>query len=297
MTLYWNITDLFNSALFDFCVSASSVLQYVVFKVIATFVTYVCEISGVYQEGKFAPTVAYPYICFFQNISVMYALYCLVLFYSAINEELRHPVDWKPLGKFLCVKGVVFFTWWQGVVIFYLKSHGIIGDLGEWSSAEVAYGLINYCIVIEMVGFAIAHSYTFPYTEYLPESMTIRAVREEEDDDMEPPDLLERRSSTYRPPATLQHPMGFRDALYSSALPKETFEDIQTLRSTVLDSATYKKIRASGISINDISTMMSSFAPGRAASDEGAASETAGGTSNGDDEVDADDVVHEETVL
>jgi hypothetical protein len=75
------------------------VLQYVLFKTIATLLTYFFELTGTYREGTFSWTAAYPYMCFFQNISVMYALYSLVMLYSAVKEELEHPVDWRPLGK------------------------------------------------------------------------------------------------------------------------------------------------------------------------------------------------------
>ena len=148
------------------------VLQYVVFKVFSTCLTVLFEFIGVYGEGEFHWMVAYPYLVVFQNMSVCYALYCLVMLYSAVDEELRHPINWRPLGKFLCVKGVVFFCWWQGVLIFYLEAHGIISSAGSrWSAEDVANGLIDYCIVLEMVLFAIAHSYTFTYKEYLPSNM------------------------------------------------------------------------------------------------------------------------------
>lgn len=148
------------------------VLQYVVFKVVASCLTLLFEFIGIYGEGEFHWMVAYPYLVVFQNMSVCYALYCLVMLYSAVDEELRHPINWRPLGKFLCVKGVVFFCWWQGVLIFYLEAHGIINGAGSrWSAQDVANGLIDYCIVLEMVLFAIAHSYTFTYKEYLPSSM------------------------------------------------------------------------------------------------------------------------------
>jgi hypothetical protein len=87
------------------------VLQYVVVKTIATILTYICQSVGVYGEGQFSWKVAYPYLAFFMNISVMYALYCLVKLFHAIHDELRNPIDWHPLGKFLCIKGVGTFSW------------------------------------------------------------------------------------------------------------------------------------------------------------------------------------------
>jgi Organic solute transporter Ostalpha len=219
------------------------VLQYVAFKIVYTVLTYLFESMGVYGEGQFEWRYAYPYLCFLQNISVMYALYSLVMLFHAVNEELRYPVDWQPLGKFLCVKGVVFFTWWQGVIIFYLKDHGIIESLGSWSSEDVAYGLIDYCVVIEMVGFAIAHSYTFTYQEYLPGNIPspsqvfLPEINDDGDDsgDQEDSegDSEQRNRGPYIPPATLDQPMNFKKALWSSTVPKETIKDIQQLRAGV----------------------------------------------------------------
>jgi len=126
--------------------------------------------------------------------------------------------------------------------------------MGSWSSYDVANGLIDYCIVLEMVGFAIAHSYTFTYKEYLPGGLVQSATdgaaaataasTAEENGNPEIPDPLSavdgttvrrQSSSTYRPPATLHRPMKFKDAFWSSTVPKETLEDIQRLRSGIMD--------------------------------------------------------------
>jgi hypothetical protein len=226
------------------------VLQYVVVKAIASVLTFVFQSMGVYGEGQFKWNVAYPYLMFFLNISVMYALYCLVKLFHAVNDELRHPIDWHPLGKFLCVKGVVFFTWWQGVIIFYLQAHGIIEDIGSWTGDEVANGLIDYCVCIEMVFFAIAHSYTFTYTEYLPSTVE-QAMSEYEQLNASEGNNNNSRASTYRPPATLSRPMKFKDALWSSTLPTETLSDIRRLRNGV-DQAVNHITDPGAISLQDI---------------------------------------------
>ena len=44
------------------------------------------------------------------NISVSLALYSLVVFYHVFEKELKPH---SPLAKFLCIKGIVFFCFWQ----------------------------------------------------------------------------------------------------------------------------------------------------------------------------------------
>ena len=224
---------------FDFVMRCKhGVLQYVVVKTVATVLTFFCQWLHVYGEGDFKWNVAYPYLAFLLNVSVMYALYCLVKLFHAVNDELRHPIDWHPLGKFLCVKGVVFFTYWQSLLISFLQWNGIIADIGSWTEDKVANGLIEYCICIEMVGFAIAHSYTFTYTEYLPATIQhamneYASLQQQQDEDNTNYDAENDARSMYRPPATLRRPMNMRQAFLSSTLPSETFQDIRRLRNGI----------------------------------------------------------------
>lgn len=144
------------------------VLQYVVLKTLCTFATVILEEFNLYGEGSYSFCEGYLYISTIINISQCWALYCLIKLFHATAEDLRSPRNWHPLGKFLCVKGVVFFTWWQSLGIFFLKANGIIGRLGNWDAGDVANGVQDYLICIEMLGFAIAHGITFTEQEYMP---------------------------------------------------------------------------------------------------------------------------------
>jgi len=252
------------------------VLQYVVVKTVMTLLTtFVFLPSGWYGEGTFSWNSAYVYITTILNISVMYALYCLVKLFHAVKSDLRSPVNWHPVGKFLCVKGVIFFTWWQGVGIYFLRSHGFIGDVGSWSGDDVAGGIIDYLVCVEMVFFAVAHMFTFTYKEYLPEGMEEKKksgvvgwlfdgidkrrrvgssstlngnnqqpalqsalLRGDEEEEVIP--CIDENGniaeSSYRPPASsssgfskLEDPLSLREALWSSTVPRETYDDIKRL--------------------------------------------------------------------
>lgn len=159
------------------------VLQYVVIKTCLTLITtFVLLPLGLYGEGSFTFTSAYVYVTAILEMSVLYAMYCLVKLFHAIKSDLRHPINWHPVGKFLCVKGVIFFTFWQDVGINFLKSHNIIGNVGNWSGDEVADGVVDYLICVEMVFFSIAHLFTFTYKEYLPEGMIATAADNDNND-------------------------------------------------------------------------------------------------------------------
>eukprot|EP00887_Chlorella_sp_A99_P002596 scaffold6.g2596.t1 len=68
----------------------------------------------VYCDGEFRRGCAYPYVALINNFVQCLALYCLVLMYQATHTELR-PI--RPLSKFVVIKAVVFFSYWQSVLI------------------------------------------------------------------------------------------------------------------------------------------------------------------------------------
>ncbi|RXN08482.1 transmembrane protein 184C [Labeo rohita] len=101
----------------------------------------VCQLCGVYDEGNFSFRNAWTYLVIVNNASQLFAMYCLLLFYRTLREELK-PL--RPVGKLLCVKLVVFVSFWQAVLIALLVKVGVISDkhTWEWDSVEaVATGL------------------------------------------------------------------------------------------------------------------------------------------------------------
>jgi hypothetical protein len=133
--------------------------------------------------------VAYPYLALINNLSQAWAMYCLILFYKALRDELA-PLS--PFYKFLTVKAVVFLSFWQGQALLLATKLDLIDSLrgrvegsgdgttndatggnnatgGPWSDyddASFATALQEFAICVEMFFAAIAHAYAFPVHEY-----------------------------------------------------------------------------------------------------------------------------------
>lgn len=152
------------------------ILQYTVFHLMTTFIAFVCGQAGVYEEGKLSPKNAFVYLFVVNNLSQFVAMYCLVLFYKAMRRELD-PMS--PLAKFLCIKAVVFFSFFQGVAIMFLMKaqfmHDIFGinsgdpDKDEDQERKDSSIIQNFLICIEMFIAAVAHHYAFSYKPYVDE--------------------------------------------------------------------------------------------------------------------------------
>jgi hypothetical protein len=65
-------------------------------------------------------------------------MYFLVLFYHVTKNELK---PFNPMSKFLCIKLVIMFAFWQGIVMAFLGWLGVLNEenvhLGkDWKSEE-----------------------------------------------------------------------------------------------------------------------------------------------------------------
>ncbi|EGG18954.1 transmembrane protein [Cavenderia fasciculata] len=138
-------------------------MQYVILRPAVTLASAIFEIFGYFDEGSFAVNRFYLYNSLLINLSVTVALYIIVVFYQATIEELS---PYKPLLKFTSIKIVVFFCFWQSIVISGFENFGWIPTLDGWDVGEVSVGLNNFLICFEMFGVAILHIYAFPYELY-----------------------------------------------------------------------------------------------------------------------------------
>lgn len=112
------------------------------------------------------------------NVSVSLALYSLVVFYHVFANELAPH---KPLAKFLCVKGIVFFCFWQGIVLDILVAMGIVKSKHFWLDTEhLQEALQNVLVIVEMVLFSLLMQYAYSAEPYRIGSASAKAGEKKE---------------------------------------------------------------------------------------------------------------------
>ena len=126
-------------------------MQFVFFRPLTAIALFVC------QKANYS--AANLYLLGIQNISIFLAFAGLLKFYHAVDKEL----SWcKPFAKFLCIKGVVFMTFWQGLAITILANT----TKSKASRTQWASSAQNFLVCLEMLLFSIAHFYTYPTDEW-----------------------------------------------------------------------------------------------------------------------------------
>ena len=155
------------------------VIQYIPTQVIVSIVIFVCSLTGDYHDGHFAADDAYIYTAFVVNCSQIIALYGLIEFYQQLKDDLKPT---RPFYKFLCIKLVVFFTFWQSVFLSMLVAVDVITPTVTYTTNQESYGIDDFVVCIEMFFFAIAHWMAFPpreFERYSPPA-SVQAVTQEQ---------------------------------------------------------------------------------------------------------------------
>ncbi|KAF8879061.1 organic solute transporter Ostalpha-domain-containing protein [Infundibulicybe gibba] len=136
-----------------------SVLQYVIIRPAASITGIICEKFHVLCESQgFSPKFANVYI---EAINFI-ALYGLLMFYGLMNEELKGR---RPMAKFLSIKLIVMFTFYQSFMFSALEGR-VIHETQYWSASNISNGLNALAICIEMVFFAILMWWAYTPAEY-----------------------------------------------------------------------------------------------------------------------------------
>jgi len=110
-----------------------------------------------------SPYYAQVYISAIDFVSITVALYGLIIFYGLTKDELEGR---RPLAKFLAIKLIVFFTFYQAFVFAMLEGR-VIHATQYWTEANIADGLTALVTCIEMVLFSAFMMWAYSWTEYV----------------------------------------------------------------------------------------------------------------------------------
>lgn len=68
----------------------------------------------------------------------------------------------------MCIKAIIFFSFWQGVGVAGLVKMGwLIHGREDWSTGEIARGLQDFLICVEMLPLTLLHMRTFGHREFM----------------------------------------------------------------------------------------------------------------------------------
>lgn len=141
------------------------ILQYVQVKPALAVLTVVLKSFGKYDEGKLAVSNGYTWVSIVYNFSVFLSLYCLGMFWAGLNDDLQ---PFRVTSKFLCIKGIIFFSFWQGLAISILVAAGLIRQIGPVRDEQyISLAVQDMLICFEMPLFALGHAYAFSPRDYI----------------------------------------------------------------------------------------------------------------------------------
>ena len=158
---------------YTFLAIKRGILQYTWVKPILAVATIVMKATSTYQEGFLSLDSGYLWTSLIYNVSICWSLYCLAVFWICMTDDLQ---PFRPMPKFLCIKGIIFASWWQGFFLSILVWLGAIpGDIPGYSPDNLASAIQDALICFEMPLFALAHWYAFSWHDYA--DSTISAAR------------------------------------------------------------------------------------------------------------------------
>ncbi len=140
------------------------ILQYAWLKPILALAAIIMKATGTYQEGYIGLNSGYFWSGIIYNLSVTVSLYSLGLFWVCMHNDLK---PFRPVPKFLCVKLIIFASYWQGFFLSILVWLGALPDkVDGYTPDNLAAAIQDFLICIEMPAFAIAHWHAFSWHDF-----------------------------------------------------------------------------------------------------------------------------------
>jgi hypothetical protein len=140
------------------------ILQYAWLKPILALASIIMKATDTYQEGYIGASSGYLWTGIIYNVSVSVSLYSLALFWICMHDDMK---PFRPVPKFLCVKLIIFASYWQGFFLSILQWLGAIPNgVAGYTPDNLAAAIQDTLICLEMPAFAIAHWYAFSWHDY-----------------------------------------------------------------------------------------------------------------------------------
>ncbi|OCK98845.1 DUF300-domain-containing protein [Cenococcum geophilum 1.58] len=173
------------------------ILQYTWMKPILAIATIIMKATGTYQEGYIGLSSGYFWSGLIYNISITISLYALAMFWVCMAHDLK---PFRPMPKFLSIKGIIFASYWQGFflsILVWLRA--IPDDVPGYSPDNLAASIQDALICFEMPIFAVAHWYAFSWHDYADETISAARlpVKYALRDAFGPRDLIEDTKETF----------------------------------------------------------------------------------------------------
>jgi hypothetical protein len=143
-------------------------VQYMVLSPLVTVLSFVTGLEGVFDENSYALDNAHVYLMVTKTVSVTLAFTALFYLYLSTKHVIH---DFHPTGKFISIKFVIFFSFWQYLVITSAHSYGLLPS--SWLNRMLAWShgsstvedqeiaLCNILLCLEMFITAAMHHEVF----------------------------------------------------------------------------------------------------------------------------------------
>ncbi|KAG7820011.1 hypothetical protein KL928_001448 [Ogataea angusta] len=143
------------------------ILQYVWVKPLLYLVIIIGILTGIYDSSDISWGSLYTWTGLAYNVSVTISLYYLAMFWKCLYSELK---KFSPWGKFMCVKLIIFASYWQGLMLDVMSWAGLLSPRKLTNVACLTGSQIqNALLCCEMIFFALLHWNSFPYTDFTHE--------------------------------------------------------------------------------------------------------------------------------